>query len=66
MFGKNVLIGANSLITEGKKIPDNSLVIGSPGKVIRELSEEQIKILLDHTDNYVKRSDRYRQELNLD
>jgi len=40
-IGKNCLIGANSLVTEGKEIPDGSLVMGSPAKVVRTLSEEQ-------------------------
>ena len=39
-IGKNCIIGAKALITENKVIPDNSLVIGSPGKVIREVTEE--------------------------
>ncbi|MBN0252751.1 gamma carbonic anhydrase family protein, partial [Pseudomonas aeruginosa] len=38
-IGKYCIIGANALIPEGKEIPDGSLVIGSPGKVVRELSE---------------------------
>ena len=62
-IGKNVLIGANSLITEEKEIPDNSLVMGSPGKVIRELTKEQIIGLMDNADGYVKRAERYRKEL---
>jgi carbonic anhydrase/acetyltransferase-like protein (isoleucine patch superfamily) len=40
--GRNCLIGAKALITEGRVIPDNSLVIGMPGKVARELSAEEI------------------------
>jgi len=40
-IGKNCLIGAGTLIGENKEIPDNSMVLGSPGKVIRELSPEQ-------------------------
>src|ERR1700739_3571705 len=40
-IGKNCLIGANCLITEGKEISDNSLVMGAPGKVVREISPEQ-------------------------
>jgi carbonic anhydrase/acetyltransferase-like protein (isoleucine patch superfamily) len=39
-IGKHCLIGANALVPEGKVIPDGSLVVGSPGKVIRELDEE--------------------------
>jgi carbonic anhydrase/acetyltransferase-like protein (isoleucine patch superfamily) len=37
--GRNCIIGANALIPEGKEIPDNSLVMGAPGKVVRELTE---------------------------
>ncbi len=40
-IGKNCIIGAKALITENKVIPDNSLVVGSPGKVIREVTEEE-------------------------
>ena len=40
-IGKFCIIGANSLIPEGKVIPDGSLVMGSPGKVVRELTEQQ-------------------------
>ena len=39
-IGKNCIIGANALIPEGKDIPDGSLVMGSPGKVVRELTEQ--------------------------
>ena len=41
---KNCIIGAKALITENKVIPDNSLVIGSPGKVVREVTEEEKKL----------------------
>eukprot|EP00939_MAST-03C_sp_MAST-3C-sp1_P003677 g3677.t1 len=44
-IGKNCIIGANSLIPQGKQIPDNSLVMGSPGKVVKTLSEAQIEML---------------------
>lgn len=44
-IGKYCIIGANALIPEGKEIPDGSLVMGSPGKVVRELSEPQKKML---------------------
>ena len=42
-IGKNCIIGAKSLITENKEIPDNSLVVGAPGKVIRNLTNEEIQ-----------------------
>ena len=42
-IGKNCIIGAKALITENKVIPDNSLVVGAPGKVIREVTEGRKK-----------------------
>lgn len=42
-IGRDCMIGAGALVTEGKEIPDGSLVLGSPGKVIRKLTEEEIK-----------------------
>ena len=51
-IGKNCIIGAKALITENKVIPDNSLVIGSPGKVIREVTEDEKKSVLENTKHY--------------
>ena len=41
-IGEGALIGANTLIPEGKKIPPRSMVLGSPGRVVRELSEDDV------------------------
>ena len=65
-IGNNCLIGANSLIVEGKVIPDNSLVMGSPGKVVKDVSPEQIESLQKNADGYVKRWQRYKDELAID
>ena len=62
-IGKNCLIGANVLITEGKEIPDNSLVMGAPGKVVREVSEQQAMILQGSAWHYVENWKRYRRDL---
>ena len=51
-IGKNCLIGAKTLITENKEIPDNSLVIGSPGKIVREITEEEKKAIIENTKHY--------------
>lgn len=64
-IGKNCLIGANCLITEGKEIPDNSLVMGAPGKVVRELSPEQAARVAMGSAHYVENWKRYRRELKL-
>lgn len=58
-IGKGCLIGANSLIPEGKEIPDGSLVMGSPGKVVKELTEDQIKGLEMSAAHYVQNAKRY-------
>lgn len=54
IIGKNCLIGANALVTEGKAIPDNSLVLGSPGKVARVLTGQEIAALHTNAAHYVK------------
>ena len=65
-IGKYCIIGANSLIAEGKEIPDGSLVMGSPGKVVRELTEQQRKMLEASAAHYVHNAQRYRRELVVD
>jgi carbonic anhydrase/acetyltransferase-like protein (isoleucine patch superfamily) len=65
-IGRNCLIGAKALIPEGKEIPDNSLVMGAPGKVIRELTDEQIARLTWTANNYVNRWRRFVTEMTLD
>jgi carbonic anhydrase/acetyltransferase-like protein (isoleucine patch superfamily) len=53
-IGKNCLIGAGALIPEGKVIPDNSLVVGQPGKIIRVLDEEAAARLTASAVSYQK------------
>jgi carbonic anhydrase/acetyltransferase-like protein (isoleucine patch superfamily) len=58
-IGRNCLIGAKALITEGRTIPDNSLVIGMPGKVVRVLSEDEIEGLTKSALHYAENWKRY-------
>ena len=60
-IGKNCIVGANTLITENKVIPDNSLVVGSPGKVIRKVTDEEIKAILENGKHYVDFSKKYKK-----
>ncbi|SDS84259.1 Carbonic anhydrase or acetyltransferase, isoleucine patch superfamily [Halopseudomonas xinjiangensis] len=62
-IGKHCIIGANALIPEGKEIPDGSLVMGSPGKVVRELNEQQKKMIEAGAAHYVHNAQRYRRDL---
>ncbi|MDH1264242.1 gamma carbonic anhydrase family protein [Pseudomonas sp. GD03944] len=63
-IGKYCIIGANALIAEGKEIPDGSLVVGSPGKVVRELTEPQKKMLEASAAHYVHNAQRYARDLH--
>ncbi|HET9578905.1 MAG TPA: gamma carbonic anhydrase family protein [Usitatibacter sp.] len=63
VIGKNCIIGAGSLITEGKEIPDGSLVMGAPGKVVRSLTPEQVAMNTWIANHYVERSAKYRKGL---
>ena len=63
VIGKHCIIGANSLIPEGKVIPDRSLVMGSPGKVVRELSDEEVARLQASATHYVENARRYQRQL---
>ncbi len=62
-IGKHCLIGAGTLITEDKVIPDRSLVLGSPGRIIRTLTDEQALILEASAAHYVQNAKRYRSDL---
>lgn len=62
-IGNNCLIGAGALITENKVIPDNSLVMGVPGKVVRELDAAAIDGLRASAAHYQKNMRRFKLEL---
>lgn len=63
VIGKSSIIGANALVPEGKKIPDGVLVLGSPGKVVRELTPEEMNNLLEIAEGYVQRARTFREKL---
>lgn len=62
-IGRNCLVGAGALVTEGKEFPDNSLILGSPAKVVRTLTEEDLVRLQRNADNYVERGQLFKQQL---
>jgi len=62
-IGKHCLIGANALIPEGVEIPDGSLVLGSPGKVRRNLSDAERAMLEAGAAHYVENAQRYLKML---
>lgn len=61
--GRNCLVGAGAVITERKEIPDNALVVGAPGKVIREIDAEGAAKILRSAENYVRNWKRFAAAL---
>ncbi|HEX7478187.1 MAG TPA: gamma carbonic anhydrase family protein [Polyangiales bacterium] len=62
-IGNHCLIGAGALITEGKQIPDGCVVMGSPGKVVRPVTDAERAILEGSAAHYVQNAQRYRSML---
>lgn len=63
VIGKNSIVGANTLIPEGKVFPDRVLIVGSPGKVVRELTDAEVQRLGKSAAHYVANAGRYRDRL---
>lgn len=62
-IGRFCIIGANALVTEGKDIPDYSVVMGSPGKIVKSLGPDDEPMLKMLAMNYVMNAQRFRQQL---
>ncbi len=62
-IGKNCLVGAGALVTEGKEFPDGSMILGSPAKVVRQLTPEQIEGLRRSAQSYVENARRFKAGL---
>lgn len=64
VIGENTIIGAGALVTEGKNIPSGSLVLGVPGKVVRELNEEEIEEIEESAEHYARLAYQHKTDLN--
>jgi carbonic anhydrase/acetyltransferase-like protein (isoleucine patch superfamily) len=60
-IGRNCIVGAGAVVTEGKEFPDNSLIIGAPARVVRQLDEQAMKKLAHNAEHYVGNAQRYRR-----
>jgi len=65
VIGKNCIIGANALVTENMHIPDNSMVLGSPAKVVKSIDEKIAKMLISGAIHYVEKAKDYSENLEL-
>jgi carbonic anhydrase/acetyltransferase-like protein (isoleucine patch superfamily) len=62
-IGNNCIVGAGSLIPEGKEYPDGSLILGTPGKVVRQLAAPELQIIRASAEHYIHNIPRYRDKL---
>ena len=62
-IGRNCLVGAGSLVTEGKEFPDGSMIMGTPAKVVRQLTPEQIEGLRQSARHYIDNARRFQAGL---
>ena len=60
-IGQNCIVGAGALVTQGTVVPDGSLVLGSPAKVVRKVREEELEANRINADHYVKESREYQE-----
>lgn len=63
VIGRDCLVGAGALVTEGKSFPPRSLILGSPAKAVRELSDEEIARMHLNTRGYVEKTQQYCEQL---
>jgi len=64
-IGNNSLIGTGALVTENKEFPDGSLIVGSPAKAVRELSQEMIDNMTRSSKHYVANFKKFTKEMSL-
>lgn len=62
-IGKNCLVGAGALVTEGKEFPDNSLIIGTPAKAVRTLSDDDVTRIGIGAKSYIERGAYFKTNL---
>jgi len=65
VIGRGTLIGAGAVIPEGKTFPDGVLVLGAPGKIVRELTSQEVGDLLKNAEIYALRAAIYREKFKL-
>jgi carbonic anhydrase/acetyltransferase-like protein (isoleucine patch superfamily) len=65
-IGRNCLIAAGALVPPGKTIPDGSVVMGMPGKIVRQVDDDDLKMIADTAAHYRERIALYKRELRID
>lgn len=63
VIGRNSLVGAGAIVTEGKVFPPRTLILGAPAKAVRELTEQDVARFAEGADHYAERGDFYKARL---
>jgi len=63
VIGRHCLIGANALVKEGMQVPDGSLVLGSPGKIVKQLDDKALEMMDAGAQHYIDKIPVYRDGL---
>ena len=63
VIGEYCIVGAGALITERKKFPDRSLIIGAPARIAREVTDDELELLRESAAHYAELGRRYRSQL---
>ncbi|WP_407453283.1 gamma carbonic anhydrase family protein [Methanobrevibacter sp.] len=61
-ISKNSIVGAGAVVSEGKEFPEGSLILGVPAKAVKQLTPEQVQLIQNNADNYVKLSKQYKED----
>jgi len=62
VIGDNCIIGAGSVVTENMRVVSNSLVLGVPGKVVRQVSKEELERIKNSSDEYIKLAKAFKRK----
>jgi carbonic anhydrase/acetyltransferase-like protein (isoleucine patch superfamily) len=65
-IGRHCIIAAGALVTPGKVIPDGSVVMGSPGQIVRQVNEKDLQMIDFIAEHYRARIQQYKRDLKLD
>jgi carbonic anhydrase/acetyltransferase-like protein (isoleucine patch superfamily) len=63
VIGRECLVGAGALVAEGKAFNERALILGSPARMLRTLSDEEVAALRFNAEDYVRRQRMYKQEM---
>ena len=61
-ISKNSIVGAGAVVSEGKEFPEGSLILGVPAKAVKQVTPEQVQLIQNNADNYVKLSKQYKED----